>query len=82
MYIYISHLNHLIFFFKRFLVLFLFYICEKKIIKKLFDEIRMLQINFIMMCITHKISALLKITRILKTLFKECNRLLSFKKKN
>ena len=41
----------------------------------------MLQVNFIMICIIHKISVLFKITRILKTLFKECNKLLFFKKK-
>ena len=48
--------------------------------KKLFDEMKMLQINFIMICITYKISVLLKVTRILKVLFKEYNRLLFFKK--
>ena len=48
--------------------------------KKLFDEMKMLQINFIMIRITYKISVLLKVTRILKALFKEYNRLLFFKK--
>ena len=48
--------------------------------KKLFDEMKMLQINFIMICITYKISVLLKVTRILKVLFKDYNRLLFFKK--
>ena len=42
----------------------------------------MLQVNFIMIYIIHKISVLLKITRILrKTPFKECNIVLLFKKK-
>ena len=48
--------------------------------KKLFDEMKMPQINFIMICITYKISVLLKVTRILKALFKEYNRLLFFEK--
>ena len=39
----------------------------------------MLQVNFIMIYIIHKISVLLKITRILKTFFKEFSRFL-FKK--
>ena len=53
---------------------------EKEVIKKVFDEIKMLQINCIMICIIDKISVLLKTIRILKTLFKESNRLLFFKK--
>ena len=36
----------------------------------------MLQINFIMICIIHKISVFLKITRILKMLFKDYSRCL------
>ena len=35
----------------------------------------MLQVNFIMIYVIHKISVLLKITRILKRFFKEYNRL-------
>ena len=53
---------------------------EKEVIKKVFDEIKMLQINCIMICIIDKISVLLKTIRILKTLFKESNRLLFSKK--
>ena len=54
----------------------------KKHNKKSFDEIKMLQTNFIMVYIIHKISGLLKIIRISKTLFKEYNkRLFFFKKK-
>ena len=34
--------------------------------KKLLEEIKMLRVNFIMICIIHKILVLLKVTRILK----------------
>ena len=40
----------------------------------------MFQMNFFMICIIHKISVLLKLTRILKTIFREYNRVLFFKK--
>ena len=40
----------------------------------------MLQIKFLIICIIHKISVLLKITKILKTLFKKYNRLSFFNK--
>ena len=39
---------------------------SKKFIKKLLEDIKLLQVNFIMIYIIHKISVLLKITRILK----------------
>ena len=52
---------------------------KKYIYKKLFDKKKkMLQVNFIMFCIIHKILVFLTITKILKTLFKDYNRLLFF----
>ena len=53
---------------------------DQEVIIKVFDEIKMLQINCIMIWIIDKISVLLKTIRILKTLFKESNRLLFSKK--
>ena len=38
----------------------------KTIIKKSLKDIKILQINYIMICISHKILVLLKITKILK----------------
>ena len=42
------------------------FIYVKKIIKKLLEDIKMFQVNFIIIHIIHKILVLLKITRILK----------------
>ena len=42
------------------------FIYVKRVIKKLIEDIKMLQVNFIMIYIIHKIFLLLKITRILK----------------
>ena len=52
----------------------------QEVIIKVFDEIKMIQINCIMIWKIDKISVLLKTIRILKTLFKESNRLLFSKK--
>ena len=38
----------------------------KKVLKKLFEDIKDIKVNFIMICLIHKILVLLKITRILK----------------
>ena len=38
----------------------------KKVLKKLFEDIKDIKFNFIMICLIHKILVLLKITRILK----------------
>ena len=54
----------------------------KKHNKKSFDEIKILQTNFIMVYIIYKISGLLKIIRISKTVFKEYNKRLFFEKIN
>ena len=52
----------------------------QEVIIKVFDEIKMIQINCIMIWKIDKISVLLKTIRILKALFKESNRLLFSKK--
>ena len=54
----------------------------KKHNKKSFDEIKILQTNFIMVYIIYKISGLLKIIRTSKTVFKEYNKRLFFEKIN
>ena len=46
--------------------------------ERLLEDIKMLQVNFIMIYIIHKIIVLLKITRILKRLFNKNNRVLFF----
>ena len=43
-----------------------FYICEKKFIKSLLGDIKMLQVNLILICVIHKHLGLFKITKILK----------------
>ena len=48
-----------------------------KFIRKLLDDIKMLPVDFIMICMIHKISVLLKITRFSKH-FLQYNRLLTF----
>ena len=57
------------------------YACKKKAIKKSLKDVKMLQVNFIMIYLISKILVLLKVTSILKTLFKEYNRLSLFKKR-
>ena len=51
-------------------------------LKRILENIEMLLVNFIMIYIIHKILVSLKITKILKMLFMEYNRLLFFKKIN
>ena len=43
-----------------------FYICEKKFTKSLLEDIKMLQVNLILICVIHKHLGLFKITKILK----------------
>ena len=77
MYIYIYTYIYIIYIYINIYLIYLS-IYINKYIQKLFDEIKMLQVNFIIICIIHKISVLLEITRILKTFFNECNRIFFF----
>ena len=48
-----------------------FHKCKKKTIKKILEDIKIQQVSFIMIYIIHKISVLLKITRILKRFLRD-----------